>query len=49
MSNMKKKTVTEHLEQLISFYEEVETSDERLKKLIIRNLKDVERRYESEK
>ena len=49
MSNMKKKTVIEHLEKLIEFYEEVETSDERLKKLIIRNLKDVKRRAENEK
>lgn len=44
----KKKTVIEHIDSLIEFYSKVETSDERLKKLIVRNLKDVKRRAEKE-
>lgn len=48
MNGMKKKTVIEHLDGLIEFYNEIETSDERLKKLIVRNLKDVKRRAEKE-
>ncbi|MCI8587580.1 MAG: hypothetical protein HFJ49_03085 [Clostridia bacterium] len=45
----KKKTVIEHIEQLIEFYNIYDTTDERLKKLIIRNLKDVKRRAENER
>lgn len=48
MSTIKKKTVVEHLDELIKFYSEIETSDERLKKLIVRNLKDVKKRAEKE-
>lgn len=48
MATLKKKTVIEHLDKLIEFYNEVETSDERLKKLIVRNLKDVKKRAERE-
>lgn len=48
MSGIKKKTVIEHLDSLIEFYSEIETSDERLKKLIVRNLKDVKKRAEKE-
>lgn len=48
MATLKKKTVTEHLDKLIEFYSKVETSDERLKKLIVRNLKDVKKRAEKE-
>ena len=46
--NIKKKTVTEHLNELIDFYKNINTSDERLKKLIIRNLNDVKKRAEKE-
>lgn len=45
---LKKRTVIEHLDSLIKFYSGVETNDERLKKLIVRNLKDVKRRAEKE-
>lgn len=48
MSGIKKKTVIEHLDDLINFYKQIETSDERLKKLIVRNLQDVKRRAENE-
>ncbi len=48
MEKIKKKTIIEHLDELIQFYSNVESSDERLKKLIIRNLKDVKKRAESE-
>lgn len=48
MNGTKKKTVIEHLDKLIEFYSQIETSDERLKKLIVRNLKDVKRRAEKE-
>lgn len=48
MNGIKKKTIIEHLDRLIEFYSEIETSDERLKKLIVRNLKDVKRRSEKE-
>lgn len=48
MNGTKKKTVIEHLDKLIEFYSEIETSDERIKKLIVRNLKDVKRRAEKE-
>ena len=48
MKGIKKKTVIEHLDSLIEFYNEVETADERLKKLIVRNLKDVKKRAEKE-
>jgi len=44
----KKKTVVEHLNDLINFYSSYETTDEYLKKLIVRNLKDVKRRAEKE-
>lgn len=44
----KKKTVIEHLNDLINFYSSYETTDEYLKKLIVRNLKDVKRRAEKE-
>ncbi len=49
MGSIKKKTVIEHLEGLIEFYKQIPTSDEDLKKLIIRNLQDVKRRAEKEK
>lgn len=49
MEKLKKKTVIEHLDELIEFYKNIETSDERLKKLIVRNLNDVKRRAENEK
>lgn len=45
---MKKKTVIEHLEELIEFYSDIKTSDEMLRKLIVRNLNDVKRRAEKE-
>jgi len=48
MNKTKKKTVVEHLDSLIVFYSNVFSSDERLKKLIVRNLKDVKRRFENE-
>ena len=41
--SIKKKTLTEKVDELIEFYSEVESSDERLKKLICRNLKDIKR------
>lgn len=44
VGSIKKKTVVEHLDSLIEFYGNIETSDERLKRLIVRNLKDVKRR-----
>lgn len=50
MAVYKKKTVIEHLDSLIDFYSNVEKIDaEQLKKLFVRNLKDVKRRVESEK
>lgn len=48
MPGIKKKTVIEHLDELIDFYSQFTTSDENLKKLIVRNLKDVKRRAENE-
>ena len=48
MKTARRKTVTEHLEQLIQFYTNFETTDEPLKKLIVRSLKDVKRRAEKE-
>lgn len=48
MPGIKKKTVIEHLDELIDFYSQFTTSDENLKKLVIRNLKDVKRRAENE-
>lgn len=48
MSGIKKKTVIEHLDELIDFYSQFTTSDENLKKLVVRNLKDVKRRAENE-
>lgn len=48
MKSTKKKTVIEHLDELIKFYSDVETSDKRLKQLMVRNLKDVKRRAEKE-
>ena len=45
---IKKKTVIEHLDSLIEFYSKHNTKDDYLKKLIIRNLKDVKRRAEKE-
>lgn len=42
--SIKKKTLTEKVDELIEFYSEVESSDERLKKLICRNLKDKRKR-----
>ncbi len=45
----KKKTVIEHLDSLIDFYSNTNITDtEQLKKLFVRNLKDVKRRAESE-
>lgn len=49
MAKIKKKTVIEHLDELIQFYSKAESSDERLRKLIVRNLKDVKKRAEGEK
>lgn len=43
-----KKTVIEHLKKLIDFYSNIDTTDERLRMLIVRNLKDVKRRAEKE-
>lgn len=48
MVRTNKKTTVEHLEKLISFYETIETNDKNLKKLIVRNLKDVKKRAEKE-
>ena len=45
----KKKTVIEHLDSLLDFYSNTTITDvEQLKKLFIRNLKDVRRRAERE-
>ncbi len=44
----KKKTVIEHIDSLIDFYSNIGTTDERLKKLIVRSLKAVKKRAESE-
>ncbi len=49
MGTIKKISVIEHLDELIEFYQDYNTTDERLKKLLIRNLKDVRRRAEKEK
>lgn len=49
MQKIKKRTVIEHLEELIEFYSQYNTSDTQLKKLVIRNLKDVKRRAENER
>lgn len=46
--SIKKKTVAEKIDELIEFYSEIESSDERLKKLICRNLKDIKRAIEKE-
>lgn len=46
--SIKKKTVAEKIDDLIEFYSKVESSDERLKKLICRNLKDIKRAIEKE-
>ena len=44
----KNKTLEEHIEELIDFYKSTEIEDAKyLKKLIVRNLQDIKRRYEN--
>lgn len=48
MAIIKRKTVIEHLNELIEFYSEYETKDTQLKKLIVGSLKAVKKRAEKE-